>query len=68
VKQKTDELLDLNNQLARLKKQLEHHQQEASLQVGVGVACGRGCAPGSSAAVCSSVGLLSTRPRTCRTC
>lgn len=33
TKQKTDEILNLNNRLAQLKKQLESYEQQASLQV-----------------------------------
>ena len=34
TKQKSDEILNLNNHLAQLKKQLELYQQQASIQVG----------------------------------
>lgn len=33
VKHKSDELLQLSNQLAKLKKQLELHEQDVNLQV-----------------------------------
>jgi len=39
VKQKTDEILDLNNQVASLKKQLEQQEEQAGLLVSTAVAC-----------------------------
>lgn len=37
TKQKSDEILNLNNRLAQLKKQLEDYEHQASLQVNAGL-------------------------------